>query len=169
MTLLISLAIIILILAIFSSLLIKESNHYKYERNKLLFSAAERSFLGSLDLAVADQYRILGKVRVADILSPAKGATRRNWRIAFNKIAAKHFDFVLCDKATLAVIAVIELDDKSHKQEKSITRDTFLNNACASAGLKIIRFEAKASYQPQAIRETINNFINPSSAQKSAA
>lgn len=98
--------LIIALVAIFFlrllTLLIKPSrdDSYNYRKQKVLFTAAERSFLGILDQAVGDQYRILGKVRIADVLTPEKGMTRKHWQIAFNKISSKHFDYVLCDKQT---------------------------------------------------------------------
>lgn len=128
---------------------------YKYALNKTLFTPAERSFLGVLDLAVAGQYRVFGKVRVADILLPAKGLNKSHWKIAFNKIAAKHFDFVLCNQQTLEVVAVIELDDKSHQKTKTQHRDTLLESACATAGLPLVRFAAKSSYQVTEIEQKI--------------
>ena len=39
-----------------------------YERRATLFTRAERSFLGVLDQAAGSDYRIFGKVRIADVL-----------------------------------------------------------------------------------------------------
>lgn len=128
---------------------------YTYVLNKTLFTPAERSFLGVLDLAVADQYRVFGKVRVADILSPVRGPTNSQWQTAFNQVSAKHFDFVLCNKQTLEVIAVLELDDKSHQKGKTQKRDLVIASACASAGLPLVRFAAKANYQVTEIQQKI--------------
>jgi len=87
-----------LLLRIFTNLLVPSSdNTYRYRKQDALFSSAERSFLGILDQAVGDQYRILGKVRIADVITPEKGMNRRHWQIAFNRISAKHFDYLLCD------------------------------------------------------------------------
>jgi hypothetical protein len=137
---------------------------YKYVLNKTLFTPAERSFLGVLDLAVADQYRIFGKVRVADILLPRKGLSKSHWQIAFNKVSAKHFDFVLCNKQTLEVIAVIELDDKSHQKAKLQHRDSLIASACATAGLPLVRFVAKSSYQVTEIQQQIQAELTAKSA-----
>jgi hypothetical protein len=65
-----------------------------------LFSNAERSFFGGLTQALGDEYVVMGKVRVADILSPQKGLNKSNWQTAFNKVASKHFDYVLCTRDT---------------------------------------------------------------------
>lgn len=153
--------LLIIVLVVISTLLKTTTGKgYNYRQSGNLFSPAERSFLGVIDQAISDKYRVFGKVRVADIINPAKGMSRKNWQIAFNKIAAKHFDYVLCSKDKLAVIAVIELDDKSHNSKRSQKRDLLLKNACNSAGLELIRFKAKSSYQIQAVREKIETSLN---------
>lgn len=141
--------------------------YYRYQKRKALFSPAERSFLGVVDNAVGSEYRVLGKVRIADIIAPAKGMNRKNWQVAFNKISAKHFDYVLCDKATLAVIAVIELDDKSHKQKRSQARDQLIEQACDSANLPLVRFEAKRSYQIDDVKTKLFNVLQPTELKSS--
>jgi hypothetical protein len=137
-------------------------NHYNHYRKRgALFTPAERSFLSVLDQAVSDQYRVFGKVRVADILTPAKGMNRKNWQIAFNKISSKHYDYILCSKDTLDVVAAIELDDKSHSSARAKKRDALLESACDSAGLPLIRFKAKSGYQAQSIYTQIEAALNP--------
>jgi hypothetical protein len=74
---------------------------FPYTRNRALFSPAERSLLGALEQAVGEDYRIFGKVRVADIVSVRPTANQSSWLHAFDQISAKHFDFVLCDKKDL--------------------------------------------------------------------
>jgi len=98
-----------------------------YELCGSLFTLAERYFYGVLKLACEDKVVVVGKVRIADILKPRKGLNRSQWQITFNKISAKHFDFVLCNPKDLSVIGVIELDDKSHTQQKQIKHDNSLN------------------------------------------
>jgi hypothetical protein len=126
-----------------------------YELNGPLFTPAERSFYGVLKLACEDEAVVFGKVRIADILKPTKGLNRSEWQIAFNKISAKHFDFVLCNPKDLSVIAVIELDDKSHSQPKQIKRDEFVESACETARLKLHRFKASASYAVDEIKKEL--------------
>jgi hypothetical protein len=111
-----------------------------------LFSPAERSFLGVLDQAVGSDFRIFGKVRVADVVSVAKGTPKALWQRAFNKISAKHFDYVLCRPTDLKPVCVIELNDQSHAEDSRKGRDQFLAGVCATAGIPLIFFAAKRSY-----------------------
>jgi len=134
---------------------------YAYRQRGPLFTKAERSFLGVLEKSIEGKYRVYGKVRVADILSPEKGLDRKSWQVAFNKISAKHFDYVLCENSTLDIVAVVELDDKSHGSKKSVARDALLQKACESAKLKLIRFPAKANYQVPVVRANIEKALNP--------
>ena len=126
-----------------------------YELRGPLFTPAERSFYGALSLACESQAIIFGKVRIADILKPIKGLNRSEWQTAFNKISAKHFDFVLCNPNDLSVIAVIELDDKSHSQKKQMIRDEFVELSCETAHLKLHRFKASATYSVEEIKSKI--------------
>lgn len=126
-----------------------------YIKNTALFSPAERSFLRVLNSAVAENFNIFAKVSVADVVSVKSIADRSAWQIAFNKIGAKHFDFILCDKGDLSIVCAIELDDKSHQQGDRIERDQLLENVCQSALLPLIRFEAKDTYSLQVVRAKI--------------
>lgn len=44
-----------------------------FESRNTIFTPAERSFLGVLEQALDGRYRIFGKVRLGDIVKPAKG------------------------------------------------------------------------------------------------
>jgi hypothetical protein len=115
-----------------------------YAKSDALFSAAERSFLGALDQAVGDQLRVFGKVRVADVVDVRAKVGRR--RSAFNRISAKHFDFVLCHPANLSVVCAVELDDRSHQNQRRKQRDEFLAEVCHAAGIPLIQVAAKRAY-----------------------
>ena len=54
-----------------------------YERIENLFSAAERSFLGVLDDIFGNDYRILGKIHLGDIIRPRKGLSNSARTTAF--------------------------------------------------------------------------------------
>ncbi|MEZ5591915.1 MAG: DUF2726 domain-containing protein [Gammaproteobacteria bacterium] len=125
---------------------------YQYQL-QALFTPAERSFYGVLKQAVGDQYDIFGKVRVADVLTPKRGMNRSEWQRAFNKISARHFDFVLCDKASLTV-QVIGTDDSSHNKTNRIERDEFVNKA-AEGIVWHYPVSGQSDYTIQAIQDTV--------------
>lgn len=149
------LIVFFIVLIVFTFAIKSDGKSIGYRTNGPLFSKAERSFYGVLNQALSEEQVLMGKVRVADILSPQKGLTKSNWQTAFNKIAYKHFDYVLCEKSTLNVLAAIELDDKSHRSKRAIARDTFLDEACKSAGFKLIRFPAQKAYHITEIKHQL--------------
>ena len=53
-----------------------QPNNYQYRKLDVLFTAAERSFLRSLDQSLGDGDKIFGKVRVPDVITPNKAMPR---------------------------------------------------------------------------------------------
>ena len=88
----------------------------------------------------------------ADVVTPSgKTGTRRWWR-AFTKVSSKHLDYVLVDRQTGTIKLAIELDDKSHRQNKRKVRDAFVNRACAQAGVTLLRIPAAGRYDRDELR-----------------
>lgn len=128
---------------------------YPYIKKDPLFSPAERSFLGVLDQAVGREYRILGKVRVADVVEPQRGLGRSTRQQALNRTNAKHFDFVLCAHDDLSVAGVIELDDRSHQHPRRQERDRFVASVCEAVSLPLVRIEAQRAYSVPEVRAKV--------------
>lgn len=133
---------------------------FKYKSLGKLFSDAEQCFFHVLKQSLSDQYEIFAKVCIADILTPDHTLNRRSWKFAFFKVSSKHLDYVLCDKETLAVVAVIELDDRIHELSKVRSRDIFIQEACRTADLKLLRFPCRKNYHVQTVREKVINSLN---------
>ncbi|MBN1513983.1 MAG: DUF2726 domain-containing protein [Phycisphaerae bacterium] len=126
-----------------------------YQKTSALFSAAEREFLEALDKVVGDQFRVFGKVRLADVIDVKANLPTGRYQAAFNSISAKHVDFVLCDPKTMAIQCVVELDDSTHGRPDRRERDAFLDDALRTAGMPIFHFRAQSSYSPDEIRKAI--------------
>ena len=105
-------ALFLLFVLVVVALLTKsERKRSVYELYLGLLSQAEKAFYRALVAAVSEPYVIAPKVRVADVLKVAGSSQRKGQTAVFNKIAMKHFDFVLCDPPTLVLAGAIELDD----------------------------------------------------------
>lgn len=142
----------------------KKGKSLPYDLQETLFSPAERSFLGVLDLAVGDKARVFAKVRVADVLTPEARMGKSKWQQAFNKISAKHFDYLLCHPADLSFLCAVELDDSSHRHQKRKARDLFLKEACDSAGLPLLQIPASSHYQVEELREQLLPLLSKTTA-----
>ena len=130
-----------------------------YKKLDALLTPAERSFFGVLQLAIKTRLLVFAKVRVADILTTVRGLSNSERQSAFNRISAKHFDFVLCDPGNLEVVCVLELDDKSHKKASRKQRDEFLDRACEAAGVPLIHIQAKPAYAQSEIERTLEPYL----------
>jgi hypothetical protein len=128
---------------------------FPYERIEKLFTAAERSLLGVLEQILGSEYRVLGKIRLSDIIQPKKGLSNSAKTTALNRITSKHVDFAICDPRTLQVVGVIELDDASHSGLQRQRADNFVDGALAAAGVPIVRIPAQRGYSPAEIREQV--------------
>jgi len=138
-----------------------QANTPAYEASAALLTPAERSFFGALQQAVASDYEIFAKVRLADIVRPVRSPSRSGWQSALNRITGKHVDFVLCDFASLAVVGVVELDDRTHERLERGIRDTLVDSALADAQIPVLRIAARQSYSPVQIREQIQSLLRP--------
>jgi very-short-patch-repair endonuclease len=144
--------------------LVKGQIEFPYQKEHALFTPAERAFFEVLEPTLGNQFRVLGKVRLADVIRVKPGLSGSARQQAFNRIQSKHLDFVVCDPKDLSVQFVVELDDSSHQQSRRQDRDEFLDKALAAAGVPVFHFAVKRTYSVQDIRRAI--FERPKSERK---
>ncbi|ASK35840.1 hypothetical protein CEK62_16340 [Alcanivorax sp. N3-2A] len=126
-----------------------------YQRRDTLLSRAEWSFYQVLRRAVAEQGLVMAKVRIADVLTPTEQRDRGQWWRLFNRISAKHFDFLICSADDSRPLVAVELDDGSHQNPRTRERDQLVESAARDAGLPLIRVPARTGYAMQQIREML--------------
>ena len=147
-------AVVLVILAAVRGLVGRGStNDFPYVAADSLLTPAERSLFGVLQHALAPDYHLFAKVRLADIIKVQRRLDGKRRYTPFNRISAKHADFVACDPKTFRVVGVVELDDSSHRAAKRQQRDRFMDSALAAASIPILRIAARRSYSPAALRE----------------
>lgn len=134
---------------------------FPYDPARFLFSPAERSFLGVLDQAVGPEHRVFGKVRVADIAKVKAGLSKSARQGALNRLAAKHFDFVICRASDLSVICAVELNDRSHASRRAQARDELVAHVCHAIGLPLLAVPAQQAYSVQDVREQFLTAVSP--------
>ena len=117
-------------------------------RGKKLMSENEAEFFGRLVAALPDHY-IFPQVAMSAVLEASSGDRTKanNDRL---KIAQQRIDYLICDKQC-AVIAVVELDDRTHSAAKDALRDSRLEQA----GIRTVRFESKKKPTKEGIYNVI--------------
>ena len=112
-------------------------------------------------------YIILAQVQVSQVLGVHKGFNFYEWHNRINRLS---YDFVICNKDG-SVLAVIELDDKSHESSERIEADKRKDRATASADIRMIRWHVKTMPNENAIRDaftTIPILLNVTESTKKA-
>jgi len=138
----------------------KEPVAFPYQSKGVLCSPAERSFMGALDKAVSNEYRIFAKVRMGDIVEVKKKLSPSARQSARNRIDRKHLDFVICHSRDLSIVGAIELDDISHLKKERKERDQFLNKALEAAEIPILRVKAQGTYSLKALSSDLDTAFN---------
>jgi hypothetical protein len=118
-----------------------------YKRRKLM-TENEREFFARLVTALPDHY-IFPQVALSGLIEAASSNKQKAHGDRL-RIAQQRADFVICD-AGCEVIAVVELDDRTHSATKDQLRDSRLEQA----GIRTIRFQSKNKPAPEAIRAAV--------------
>ena len=125
-----------------------------YSAQERLITPAELRFLHTaLQPALGKRFYIGVQVPMTAVLKVPDD----QWdKTAGRKIRQKKLDFVLANRQTFEIVAVIELDDRSHELEHRKRRDRFVDQAFAAAGVLLIRIPVYRRYDPRLIRTIIN-------------
>lgn len=108
-----------------------------------------------LPIANKHNFYIFSKVRLADIVKVRvhKNYYSYSW---FNKIKAKHIDFVLCDTIRYKPLILIELNDSSHYNKDVIERDRFVKKLMEDLKIPLLQIWHKDIPK---LEELINNAL----------
>jgi hypothetical protein len=121
---------------------------------EFLLLKQELWFYGVLTRAVKDTGVIYAKVCLADVLMAAQTQGKWRSRPADQQISGRTIDFLICNEEDLSIKLAIELDGKKHVD---LRQDQYLNNACKSAGLPLLRVNVASGYAVGDIRERLVN------------
>jgi very-short-patch-repair endonuclease len=83
---------------------------------------------------------MLAQVQLSRLLGVKKGNNYQSWP---NRVKRMSTDFVVCNKNS-SVVAIIELDDSSHKKADRQVADAEKGKALDSADVRILRWQVGA-------------------------
>ena len=110
-----------------------------YKLNSSILTKREATFYSVLQpIANRNHVIICIKPRIADFISVTLEQYKKGseFYTYFNKISAKHVDFLLCDNRFKPLIA-FELDDSTHQESSRKDRDAFVDELYNAVGLEI--------------------------------
>lgn len=118
-----------------------------YRRRKLM-TDNELEFFGRLVSALPDHY-VFPQVAMSALLEAASSDKKKSHSDRL-RIAQQRADYIVCLK-NCDLVAVIELDDRTHSSSKDQLRDSRLEQA----GIRTVRFQSRAKPTAEAIRAAI--------------
>lgn len=113
-----------------------------------LMTDNEVEFFGRLVVALPEHY-IFPQVAMTALIEAAS----RDKKTAHGdrlRIAQQRADFVVCDRSC-NVVAVVELDDRTHSRSKDKIRDARL----LQGGIRSVRFQSTSKPTPAAVRAAV--------------
>ncbi|KXJ57957.1 DUF2726 domain-containing protein [Cognaticolwellia aestuarii] len=149
---------LIVIVAMLASRLNDNSFPFPFDRKTALFTPAEKNFQNLVEQAMGTRYRIINRVKLADIVSIRNGVSNRASQTAANNANSKYLDFVICERDSMKLLGVIDLVDTQGKGYK-VKKDWFVSGALEAAAIPHIRIKVKANYTIDEIRACINSRI----------
>ena len=126
---------------------------YVITKNELNFYTVLIEVAKELNLIVFSQ------VSLYNILETKSNLDYKTKTIFFNKIASKSIDFVLVDKKDCRIKLCIELDDSTHKKDKRIERDNFINKLFKDLEIDLLRYPVYNKYYKDTLKKRIQDNI----------
>lgn len=123
--------------------------------SKPLLTENEIEFFGRLKKALPG-YEVFPQVALKAFIKPGASSGSKQFWAELAKIGSKHCDFLVCAPSTYEVIAIIELDDRSHDSKKDAERDAMTR----AAGFKTLRFESRRKPRPEEIHAAVMGLLS---------
>ena len=124
-----------------------------YVADSTLFDPEQLAFRAVLERAVGKERRVYGKVRVADVVAPRPGLSRRDQERAYERLGERCFDFLVCDAVTSAIVCAVNLMPRS-RIRRALGRDK-LDRVCAAARLPFLRWRESDAYSVAEVEKAV--------------
>lgn len=117
---------------------------WPYVADEVLFSPPQRAFLAVLERALGSDYRVYGRVRVAEVIGLRRRLDRAARRRAYARLGERQFDFLVCRAGSGAIACAVNLLPRA-RLGRGLRPDT-LERVCLAAGLPFVRLREADDY-----------------------
>lgn len=108
-------------------------NYNNFKKTNLLTNREKKQYFLLREITDELDLILFTKVRIADLIV----VKDQNYS-DFNRIKAKHIDFVICDQ-NINVVCGLEIDDSTHQRPDRVERDIFVNKLFKTCKIPLIR------------------------------
>lgn len=120
-------------------------------KRRFLTSKTECEFYHNLVRAVPEQYVVMAKTRIEDVIDvPYK---LRGY------FKSRHFDFLVVDRKSMYPRLAVELDDSSHKNTNAEYVDSLKTKVCDAAKLALLRYPAARFYDFAPLQKAVTSVL----------
>ncbi|WP_425145676.1 DUF2726 domain-containing protein [Deinococcus sp.] len=117
------------------------------------FSCSEQTLFGNLNAVLeGTPYTVFPNVRLNDLFTITDRERRQS---TYNRLRDKHVDFLIVSRDGFAPALAIELDGDSHEREVQQKRDQVKDLAFRSAGLTLLRLDARQPHPASALSDQL--------------
>jgi hypothetical protein len=127
----------------------RKRGDYSFTSNAIM-SPAEIRFFRVLQMAAPNDL-VFPQVSMAAVVRPNYAGRHPSYMPAFRSISQKRIDFVVCDRESLQVRCLVELDDSTHDAGRDRNRDA----VTAGAGYRTVRVRASRRYDIDGLRRQV--------------
>lgn len=118
------------------------------QKKSKFLSGAQKKFFDVLIDAVGHEYCVFARVGFLGVIEVAPTVSRAQRKRFLAEVENDYFDFVLVNSQTMAIFAVIELQDFSAKKQRAQNkRKQLLSQMCQSVNVKLLYFDVREDYQ----------------------
>jgi len=149
---------LVVIVALLASRLNDNSFPFPFDSKPSVFTPAEKNFQNLVEKALGDNYRVLNRVKLSDIVTVRRGVSSRAGQQARSTADNKYLDFVICERNTMKLLGTIDLVDTNGRGYK-VKKDWFVSGALEAAAIPHVRIKVKSNYTVDEIKACLGNRI----------
>ena len=155
------LMMILIVVAIVAIKFSEDEVSFPFMRKTQLFSPVEHQFLDMIERAVGNEFRVMCRVRLTDVLSLRRNTNKKMAKSALIKATGKQLDYVLVSKTDMTPVLALDLVHNMGPEGHKTKRDFFVTGALDSAGIPHARIKARHGYKIEDIRACIEAKLVP--------
>ncbi|MDT0584126.1 MULTISPECIES: DUF2726 domain-containing protein [Alteromonadaceae] len=155
------LVMILIVVAIVAIKFSEDEVSFPFMRKTQLFSPVEHQFLDMIERAVGNEFRVMCRVRLTDVLSLRRNTNKKMAKSALIKATGKQLDYVLVSKTDMTPVLALDLVHNMGPEGHKTKRDFFVTGALDSAGIPHARIKARHGYKIEDIRACIEAKLVP--------
>lgn len=131
----------------------KTINSYQYQQKQFLTNYERYFFQIFRDLENELPIKIHPQLNLNSIIDKIDNTKYRNELF-------RNIDFAIFDKDYSTLLLLIEINDKTHQSKKRRERDLKVEDICAKAGIKLIKFYSNYSNEKEYVKNRIKKELN---------